>query len=127
MSDVRWLSVHANRGVVHFIGPVTGTPYDIDPRGTPVSEYDFDAMLEVLADPCCGKELPPWAEKVRLFRPHSATARQVQMVPEGLYKIEIVMPDIIPLPKKLERRARYDKFELEKEPVKQADETEEVI
>jgi hypothetical protein len=87
--SVMWLATHVDRGVVAFEGPVTGIAYLVSPQGTPVHEADFEPMLTVLGEPCCGKPLPPFAIGVRIFRPHTATVRQVKEIPDWLLNYQL--------------------------------------
>jgi len=82
--SVMWLSTHVDRGAVPYTGPVTGIAYVISPQGTPVHESDYEPMWAVLGEPCCGKLLPPFADGVRVFRPHTASVQQMKDVPEWL-------------------------------------------
>jgi len=96
---VKFVSVKSERGNTRATGPVTGAEYLVEPTGTPVSEHDYEGILAVLGDPCCGKALP-FDGKVRVFLPHSASARQVREIPQWVYDLKPVAVEVKAKPKK---------------------------
>jgi hypothetical protein len=95
-------------------GPVTGLPYHISKFGTPVSEYDIPDLLAMVADPCCGPNLP-FEGKVRLFGTTVGTRTQRANVPAEVLAARPKMPK--PRPPVKEERKRPVEVKVEQDTV----------
>lgn len=108
MAEVVFLTRGQRYGAKTVTGPVTGIPYTITPHGTPVSEYDASALLEMVEVPCCGPG--PFEGMIRSFGVTVPTIEQLKAVPQHLW--DASPPVVEKKPSRVEKlydEKKYDK------------------
>ena len=109
---VKFLTVHPSRGTVTVTAVVTGLTYGITRFGTPVSDHDVEELLAMVADPCCGPDIP-FDGKVRLFGIAAGSKENMaQVTPEVLNAEPIQLAPFV-----LEEPVKKRKYTKRKRPV----------
>lgn len=105
---VKFMTVHPSRGTVTVTGSVTGLVYGITRFGTPVSDYDVEELLAMVADPCCGPNIP-FDGKVKLFGIAAGSKENMaQVAPEVLNAEPIQLAPFV-LEEPVKKKREYTK------------------